>query len=55
MLIPPNDPYALAEAIHKLMSDRNKIEMLGKKAKEYARSVFDPENYIQKYLKAVLK
>jgi hypothetical protein len=37
------------------MSDRNKIEMLGKKAKEYARRVFDPENYIQKYLKIVLK
>jgi len=55
MLIPPNDPYALAEAIHELMSNKNKIEKLGKKAKEYARSVFDPENYIQKYLKAVLK
>jgi glycosyltransferase involved in cell wall biosynthesis len=55
ILVPPNDPYALAEAIHKLMSDKNKIEMLGKKAKEYARSVFNPENYIQKYLKAVLK
>ena len=55
MLIPPNDPYALAEVIHKLMSDRNKIEMLGKKAKEYAKKVFDPEKYIQKYLEAVLK
>jgi glycosyltransferase involved in cell wall biosynthesis len=55
ILVPPNDPYALAEAIHKLMSDKNKIEMLGKKSKEYARSVFNPENYIQKYLKAVLK
>jgi glycosyltransferase involved in cell wall biosynthesis len=55
IIIPPNNPYALAEAIHELMSDRNKIEMLGKKAKEYARRVFDPENYIQKYLKAVLK
>ena len=55
MLIPPNDPYALAEAIHELMSNKNKIEILGKKAKEYARRVFDPENYIQKYLKAVLK
>jgi glycosyltransferase involved in cell wall biosynthesis len=55
ILVPPNDPYALAEAIHKLMSDKNKIEMLGKKAKEYARTVFNSENYIQKYLKAVLK
>jgi len=45
----------LAEAIHELMSNKNKIETLGKKAKEYARSVFDPENYIQKYLKVVLK
>jgi glycosyltransferase involved in cell wall biosynthesis len=55
ILVPPNDPYALAEAIHALMSDRNKIEMLGTKAKEYARTVFNSENYIQKYLKAVLK
>ena len=55
MLIPPNDPYALAEAIHELMSNKNKIEKLGKKAKEYARSVFDPENYLQKYLSIVLK
>jgi len=55
ILIPPNDPYALAEAIHALMSDKNKIEKLGKKAKEYARIVFNPENYIQKYLKIVLK
>jgi Glycosyltransferase len=55
ILIPPNDPYALAEAIHELMSDKNKIEKLGKKAKEYARSVFDPENYLQKYLSIVLK
>jgi glycosyltransferase involved in cell wall biosynthesis len=55
MLIPPNDPYALAEAIHELMSNKNKIEKLGKKAKEYARSVFDPENYLQKYLSVVLK
>jgi glycosyltransferase involved in cell wall biosynthesis len=55
ILVPPNDPYALAEAIHALMSDRNKIEMLGTKAKEYARTVFNSENYIQKYLKIVLK
>jgi glycosyltransferase involved in cell wall biosynthesis len=55
VLIPPNDPYALAEAIHKLMSDKNKIEKLGKKAKEYAKKVFAPENYLQKYLKFVLK
>jgi len=55
LLIPTKDPYALAEAIHELMSNRNKREMLGKKAKEYARKVFDPENYIQNYLKAVLK
>lgn len=55
MLIPPNDPNALAEAIHAIMSDKIKMEMLGKKAKEYAISVFDPENYIQKYLKVVLK
>jgi glycosyltransferase involved in cell wall biosynthesis len=55
ILVPPNDPYALAEAIHELMSNRNKIEMLGKKSKEYATSVFNPENYIQKYLKVVLK
>jgi len=37
------------------MSNKNKIETLGKKAKEYARRVFDPENYLQKYLKVVLK
>jgi hypothetical protein len=37
------------------MSDKNKIEMLGKKAKEYARKVFDTENYLQKYLKVILK
>jgi glycosyltransferase involved in cell wall biosynthesis len=55
IIIPSNNPYALAEVIHELMSDRNKIEMLSKKAKEYARSVFNPENYIQKYLRAVLK
>jgi glycosyltransferase involved in cell wall biosynthesis len=55
MLIPPNDPYALAEAIHELMSNKNKIEKLGKKAKEYARKVFDAENYLQKYLSVVLK
>jgi len=55
IIIPPNDPYALAEAIHYLMSNKNKIETLGKKAKEYAISVFDPENYIQKYLKVVSK
>jgi glycosyltransferase involved in cell wall biosynthesis len=55
ILIPPNNPYALAEAIHEIMSDKNKIEMLGKKAKEYARRVFDPENYIQNYLKTVLR
>jgi glycogen(starch) synthase len=54
ILVPPNDPYALAEAIHELMSDKNKIEILGKKAKEYARRVFDPENYLQKYLRAIL-
>ena len=55
ILVPPNDPYALAGAIHELMSKKYKIEMLGKKAKEYARRVFDPENYLQKYLKVVLK
>ena len=54
ILIPPNDPYALAEAILELMSNKNKIERLGKKAKEYARRVFDPENYLQKYLRAIL-
>jgi glycosyltransferase involved in cell wall biosynthesis len=54
IIIPQNDPLALAEAIHELMSDKNKIEMLGKKAKEYARRVFDPENYLQKYLRAIL-
>lgn len=55
LLITTKDPMSLAEAIHELMSNKNKIEMLGKKAKEYARRVFDPENYIQNYLKAVLK
>jgi glycosyltransferase involved in cell wall biosynthesis len=55
ILIPPNDPYILAETIHALMSDKNKIVLLGKKAKEYSRRMFAPENYLQKYLRTVLK
>lgn len=45
LLIPPNDPEAIVEAILMLSQDKNLIKTLGEKARERAMNVLDNKKY----------
>jgi glycosyltransferase involved in cell wall biosynthesis len=47
LLVPPNDPKALCEAMYRLVSDLPQAKAMGKIGKEMAQELFSFETYIQ--------
>ncbi|MDJ0715380.1 MAG: glycosyltransferase family 4 protein [Prochloraceae cyanobacterium] len=51
MVVPPEDPKALAEAIRKLYSDRDLVATLGQKGRQYACDNYSFESALERYEK----
>ena len=51
IVVPPEDPKALAEAIRKLYSDRDLVATLGQKGRQYACDNYSFESALERYEK----
>lgn len=47
LLVPPQDPVALARALNQLLADPGRRRLLGRRAQESIRSRFDPDDWIE--------
>lgn len=52
LLVPPNDPRALARAISSLLTDRDLAQRLTTRAAVLVDTRFDPENYVRSLVKS---
>ncbi len=55
IVVPPEDPKALAEAIRKLYCDRDLVATLGQKARQYACDNYSFESALERYEKLFAK
>jgi glycosyltransferase involved in cell wall biosynthesis len=55
LLVPPRDAGALVDAIEQLLSDRERLQAMGKAGRELAEREFDVRGVVDKHLEIYRK